>query len=92
MKTTRLKLGELVKQKESVYWGVFQRLLEEEFTEDLLAVLGHLVLLRFTRGENMSCHSFASRRCKVCSAVTPSLRSGAHTPAMVLKGQNDRVL
>lgn len=36
-------------QKRSIYWEVLQRLLEEQFTKDLLTVLGHLVLLRFTR-------------------------------------------
>lgn len=31
-----------------VYWEVLHRLLEEQLAENLLAVLGHLVLLRFT--------------------------------------------
>lgn len=31
-----------------VYWEVLHGLLEEQLAEDLLAVLGHLVLLRFT--------------------------------------------
>lgn len=36
-------------QKERIYRIVLQRLFEEQVTEDLLAVLGHLVLLRFTK-------------------------------------------
>lgn len=31
-----------------VYWEVLHRLFEEQLAEDLIAVLGHLVLLRFT--------------------------------------------
>ncbi len=51
------QLRDIVNQKESIYRVVFQRLFEEEVTEELLTILGHLVLLWFTGDKHTHTHT-----------------------------------
>lgn len=74
-------LTHVANQKGSIYWEVLQRLLEEQFTKDLLTVLGHLVLLRFTRDKTsrITWVRMFSYQKKLLSTLLSMLNSFAHT-------------
>lgn len=75
-------------KEESIHRKVLHRLFEEELPKDLLTVLGHLVLLWFT----VNTHILSVLYSHTAALYYRNNITDSTVPAMVFKGQNNRVV